>query len=126
MEAAGEHVDRRRRLLGIEGEVAPKRERGREGPGHHMGVGDRSVRAASTVGGGTGTGTGALGADAQAIGTVDPGDASPAGTDGDDVDRRAQDLEPFDDPGGPERSHAVAHEADVERSAAHVERDQSL
>ena len=75
--------------LWVEPHLAAEEIVGVEVAEQQVGIGDRRRRAACPVAGRPGIGARAVGTDAQQAQRVDPGDAAAAGTDLDEVDRRA-------------------------------------
>src|SRR6185437_1164051 len=67
-----------------------------------------------------GPGAGALGADVEAVGAVDPGDAAAAGADGLDVEHGQGQLVALEDRRVPAQRLPVVDDADVEGGATHV------
>ncbi len=91
---------------------------------HELGVGDGRVLAAQPVGGGAGARAGALRADMQQAGIVDPGDRAAAGADRVDLHRRRREVIAVDREFVGDRHLAARHHHHVAARAADLHRDQ--
>ena len=97
---------------------------GAQAPEHELRVGDGRLHAAQAVGGGPGPRAGALRADMQQAGIVDPGDGAAARADGVDLDRRRREMVAVDGELIGHRHVASRHHHDVAAGAADLHRDQ--
>ena len=117
-------------LDGLAGESAVERDgaagqrAGAQPPEHELRVGDGGLLAAQPVGGRSGPRAGALRADMQQAGIVDPGDGAAACADGMDFDRRRGEMVAVDQKFVGDRHLAARHHHDVATGAADLHRDQ--
>ncbi len=117
----GKGADSIRGRVRVEGHVAGQLRVGGEPAEQQVGVGDRGLAAAASVGGGPRIGAGRARPDAQGAAAVAPADRAAAGADGVDVDHRQLDRAAGDRARvGPLHLARLDH-ADVARGPTHVE-----
>ena len=115
-----------RPLGGVDVELDPARQRGRQAAEEEVRVGHGRARSAASVAGGAGVGPRALGPDAQRAALVEPDDRAAAGADRVHGEGRQPHREAVDEALVLASCLAADDRADVRRRAAHVERERVL